>query len=194
MLVHLAPRADEFVALLAKRLPERTLRHSISVANFIGGIAEQAGVDRDDAITAGLLHDMFKATKAHELLAAAERYEIPITPIQREKPMLLHGAVAAEEARRNLGVTSDGVYEAMFWHTTGRAGLGRVGLALYFCDFAEPLRTMPESAEARARLASDGFIPALLYVAERKVEHVRAKYTVDPATEAFFGWLQQEYR
>jgi predicted HD superfamily hydrolase involved in NAD metabolism len=194
MLVHATPRATEFIELLTERLPERTLRHTISVANLMGQIAEQAGIDKDEAITAALLHDMFKATKGHELLEAADRWGIPIGPIQREKPMLLHGPVAAEEAKHVLGVSAPGIYDAIYWHTTGRENYGPIGLALYFADFSEPFRPMPESAEARARLASDGFVPALLYVAEKKLEFVRAKYTVDPVTEAFYAWLHKEYR
>jgi len=194
MLDYAAPRANEFIDLLNERLPERTFRHVISVANLMAEIAEQAGVDKDQAVTAGLLHDLFKATKGHELLEAADRYGIPIGPIHRDKPMLLHGPVAAEEARHVLGVSEPDIYEAIYWHTTGREKLGPLGRALYFADFSEPLRTMPESAEARQRLASDGFIPALLYVAEKKLHHCRDKYHVDPATEAFNEWLNKEYR
>ena len=194
MLTHAAPRANEFIELLTERLPERTLRHTISVANLMGEIADKAGVDKDNAVTAGLLHDMFKATKGHELLEAADRYGIPIGPLQQEKPMLLHGPVAAHEAREVLGVADPGVFDAIYWHTTGRENFSSVGLALYFADFSEPFRPMPEAAEARARLAAEGFIPALLYVAEKKFEFIRTKYVIDPATEAFYTWLCGTYR
>lgn len=190
MLAHATPRAAEFIALLKERLPERTVRHSISVADLMQQVAPKAGVDSGAAVTAGLLHDLFKATKGAELLEAARRYRIPISAGHHEKPMLLHGPVAAEEAKHVLGIEDEGVYDAIYWHTTGRANFGKVGLALYFSDFAEPFRAMPESAEARTKLASEGFAAAVRYVAEKKLEHVRKKFTVDPNTAAFDAWLR----
>lgn len=194
MPAHATPRADEFIALIEERLPERTVRHSISVAEMMAAIADEAGVDRAAAVTAGLLHDLYKAAKGHELLELAARYGIVVSPLQRENPMLLHGPVAAETARHMLKIEDDEVYDAIYWHTTGRPSYGHVGLALYFADFAEPLRTMPEAAEARAMLERVGFLNALKYVVARKLDHLRAKHSMDPSTEAFHAWLVSDPR
>ena len=83
------------------------------------------------------------------LLEAAESYGIAIDDLRRERPILLHGPVAAEESRRELGLGDDEVYDAIYWHTTGRAEWNPVGLALYFADFSEALRLRPEAAAAQ---------------------------------------------
>ena len=188
------PRADEFLSILRERLPDKTFKHVNSVAEFMLSITNQAGITDEQAVNAGLLHDLCKAMQGEALLEAAERYGIPVTPYQREKPGLLHGPVAAEECRRGLGVTDPGVYDAIYYHTTGRAGLSNVGLALYLADFAEPLRSRPEADEARRILDEEGFEAAVRYAVETKLGYVARKFKVDPEAAAFARWIEREWR
>lgn len=187
-------RADEFIAVLTRRLSPKTFDHSLSVAHYMVSIAERAGITGEQAATTGLLHDVCKAMSGEALRAAAEKWGIEATDLQREKPKLLHGPVAAEEARREFGVSDPGVYEAIYWHTTGRPGWNPVGLALYVADFAEPLRTMPESAEARALLDREGFGAALRFVTQEKCAYIAHEFTLDPMTEAFGHWVESTVR
>jgi predicted HD superfamily hydrolase involved in NAD metabolism len=191
MSVRETARAEEYIALLRERLPEKTFKHCLSVAELMESVAPKAGVDRDKAVTAGLLHDSCKALKPEKLLAKAKKYGLEPNATQKKKPNLLHGVVAAEEARRLFGV-DDEVYDAIRWHTTGRPDFGKLGLALYFCDFSEPLRPFPEAAAARGILETEGFAEALCYVAEQRLAEVRMKPYVDPTTEAFHDWLHGE--
>lgn len=185
-------RASEFLALLGERLPKKTLNHCISVAEFMRSFADAAGITEEQATTAGLLHDLCKAMQADELLAGARGYGLELTPLQLEKPTLLHGPLAAEECRAALGIEDEDVIEAIRWHTTGRPDWGRVGLALYVADFAEPLRTMSEAAEARALLREKGFDVAVRFVADRKLAYVRERFTPGPMSEAFAEWLGRQ--
>lgn len=187
-----AARADEYIALLTRRLPKKTLDHCISVAEHMVSFADRAGITGEQAATAGLLHDLCKSMQGPELLAAAAQYEIEVTDTFRETPNLLHGPVAAEECRRSLGIADPDVYDAIFWHTTGKPEWNRVGLALYFADFSEPLRTLPEAEEARAILDTGGFDPALHFVVDRKIAFVEARFTLDPASRAFADWIRGE--
>ena len=185
-------RAKEFVSLLRARVSDYTLRHCIFAAEYMASFAAQAEITNDEAVTAALLHDLCKGMADAELLAAANEHGIVLNDTQRLKPGLLHGPVAAEECRRALGIEDQAVCDAIRWHTTGRPEWGKVGLALYVADFAEPSRASLEAAEARRILRSDGFKAALGYVSARKLEHVRTKPHVDPVTEAFHAWLTAE--
>jgi predicted HD superfamily hydrolase involved in NAD metabolism len=186
------PRADEFVALVKERLKKRTARHSISVAEFMVGIAETVGVSEDQCVYAGLLHDLGKGMDDGELMDAAAQCGLPVSDLQRKRPKLLHGPVAAEIARRELGIVDEAIYEAIYWHTTGRPGLGPLGLALYFADFAEPCRDHPEAEKARALFESEGFDEAVWYVSCQKLGYIKTKPLVDPITEEFHAWLEAE--
>jgi predicted HD superfamily hydrolase involved in NAD metabolism len=185
------PRAREYLDLLRNRLPEKTVKHAVSVTALMVRLSTMLSFERDHALQAGLLHDLHKKTPPKYLLELAEQYGLDMPLSYREKPKLLHGPVAAEECRRNLDI-DDAVYEAIYWHTTGRPGLGPVGQALFFADFAEPLRSNPEAGEARRLLDAEGFQPALRYVAESKLNYVLMKPPVDPTTQAFTDWLRSK--
>ncbi|MFO7776387.1 MAG: bis(5'-nucleosyl)-tetraphosphatase (symmetrical) YqeK [Candidatus Hydrogenedentota bacterium] len=188
------PRAAEFLELLRARLSEKTLKHTLSVAQTMLGMADQANINPDKAVTAGLLHDSCKDLEPATLVERAEEYGISLTEAQRANPSaLLHGPVAAEEAWRTLAVEDPEVYDAIYWHTTGKPELGRLGQALYVADFCEPTRPIPQAAEARRILDAEGFERALLYVTQEKAAHVRAKGAAEPTTEAFLEWVNGEF-
>lgn len=187
------PRAPEFAGLLRERLPDKTYRHSLSVAEYMVDTAPKAEITIAQAATAGLLHDLCKAMKPEALLEAAGAYGLTLTEGQRAHPGLLHGPIAAEEARRRLGITDEDVYEAIYWHTTGLPHWSRVGLALYVADFAEPLRPRPEAAKARTIIEQQGFIPALKYVVRTKTAYIEKRLSVDPVTKAFAEWVLVEF-
>lgn len=186
-----APTRDAWLRLLQERLPEKRLRHVLGVAGLAADITRRFALDEERLETAALLHDLCRALPKDELLARAAAYGLPVNEMQRAKPMLLHGPLAAEEARRELGVNDAAVYEAIYWHTTGTPGLGPIGRALIVADFAEPNRDYPEAAEARALLDTAGLDAALCYVAEQKCAHVQKKAAVaDPSARAFLNWLK----
>lgn len=186
-------RAEEFFGIIENRLKPKTLHHVLGVTELMLKVAPHIGISIEDAAAAGLLHDLCKPLKRNAMIAAAERYNLTINDTQREKPQLLHGPVAAEEAKRELNVESEDVYEAIFYHTTGKPGLGLVGQALYFADFSEPNRTYEGSTEARALLSAEGFTKALLYAADAKLTHIQSKAHIDPLTQTFNDWLHEEY-
>lgn len=175
------------------RLPERKVDHSISVARMMLQIAPMLGLEEELCAAAGLLHDICRALPAQELLERAQRYGLAVTDTQQQHPMLLHGPVAAEECRRELNLINEEMYEAIYFHTTGRPFLKGIGQALYLSDFSEPFRKYPEAAEARAILEKEGFEKALVFAASKKYAHVQGKKFEDPETCAFYAWLQREY-
>ena len=185
------PRADEFVARLRERLSENRVRHCISVAETMRHVAKENGLDVERAAVAGLLHDMCKAFSPADMLAAAERYRISINETQLKKPTLLHGHVAAHEAKHDLGVDHDDVHEAIAWHVTGYPKVGPLALALYYADFSEPYRDFEEAAVARDIYKKDGLHTAVRYVAHAKTERlVRKRMFIDPNTAAFRAWME----
>ncbi|MCC6797100.1 MAG: bis(5'-nucleosyl)-tetraphosphatase (symmetrical) YqeK [Candidatus Hydrogenedentes bacterium] len=185
------PRADEFVARLRGRLSENRVRHCVSVAETMWQVASENGLDTNRAAVAGFLHDMCKAFTPADMLAAADRYRISINETQRKKPSLLHGHVAAHEAKHDLGVDHDDVHEAIAWHVTGYPNVGPLALALYYADFSEPYRDFEEAEVARDIYQKDGLRTAVRYVARAKTERlVTKRMLIDPNTDAFRAWLE----
>ena len=186
------PRAAEYLDLLEDRLPSKTFKHVVSVARHMASFAARAGITEEQAVTAGLLHDLCKPMKGTELTAKANEYGIPLIALYREYPGLLHGPVGAGEAKRLFAIEDD-VYDAIYWHTTGRPKWSRVGCALYLGDFSEPLRTIPAAKEAREVLANEGFGAALRYAVEAKLSYVAKQASVDPLSHQFQQWVEKEF-
>jgi predicted HD superfamily hydrolase involved in NAD metabolism len=186
-------RYKEFAQLLRKRLSGDKYSHSVFTAEYLSSFAESIGLDHDTAVTAGLLHDLCRTMEPAELLKRARTYKVSMSDVQRALPMLLHGPVAAEECRRTFGI-DDAVYEAIYWHTTGRPKLGLLGCALYVADFAEPRRSSAAAREARAMLTEKGFEETLRFVATSRRNYLQAQEVVEPNSEAFYVWLMQGKR
>lgn len=186
-------RYKEYLQLLRKRLPDNKVSHCVFVAEYLASFADKINIDHDAAVTAGLLHDLHRTSESEELLEIAGRYHISISTEQRENPVLLHGPAAAEVCRSELNINDDDVYEAIYWHTTGRPKYCRLGQALYLADFSEPKRKYPEAAHARELLRKNGFDAALMYVIETRNNHVQERFgRMHPDSYAFQLWAKQE--
>ena len=176
-----------------ERLSDKRYDHTIRVAETAERLAGLHGLrDPARARLAGLLHDLARETDRYTLLRIAAVRDVPVGEAEREKPMLLHGPVAAELAGSDLGVRDEEVLEAVRVHTTGAPGMGPLSLAVFVADKIEPgregdwveeLRALAEKdlrGAARASLAS-----SISYTEERG----RA---VHPRSREALGWLEGE--
>jgi predicted HD superfamily hydrolase involved in NAD metabolism len=130
---------EEAEALIAERLSPRRRDHAHRVAAEAVALARRFGAPVHKAELAGLLHDLCRELPDAETLAAAERYGIPVGPVEARRPRkILHGPVAAAElAERGL----DGeVCRAIALHTVGDAGMTLLDKVVYLADYCEPSR------------------------------------------------------
>jgi predicted HD superfamily hydrolase involved in NAD metabolism len=183
--------ADAFVRA---RLSEKRYGHTLRVANTAEDLARTHSLDPDRARLAALLHDAAREIgDAEEFLKLAEAWHLPIGEPERESPKLLHGAVAAELARRELGVDDNDVLEAIRVHTVGRPGMGPLALILYVADKIEPARDYP-SVERLRGLSSENLREAASESLRRSIAHneERGRH-VHPASRETLAWLEAEH-
>ncbi len=122
------------------RLSDKRYAHTLRVAETAERLAKLHGLDPERARLAGLLHDTAREVGKEELLRVAGEDGLPVGDFERERPILLHGPVAAELAREDLGVEDSEVLNAVRAHTTGEPGMGPLALALFVSDKIEPGR------------------------------------------------------
>jgi predicted HD superfamily hydrolase involved in NAD metabolism len=121
-------------------LSDKRYAHTLRVAETAERLARLHGLDPERARLAGLLHDMAREIGKEELLRVAEEDGLPVGDFERERPILLHGPVAAKLAKEDLGVEDGEVLDAVRAHTTGEPGMGPLALALFVADKIEPGR------------------------------------------------------
>lgn len=144
--------ADSFAR---SRLSDKRYDHTLRVAETAVRLARAHGLDEERVRLAALLHDAARETPGEEFLRLAEEWEIRIGEFERENPKLLHGPVAAELARRKLGIKDEEVLDAIRVHTTGSPGMSPLALALYVADKIEPDRDYPSVEYLRSIAAKD---------------------------------------
>ena len=157
-------------ALGRSRLSEGRYGHTLRVADTAADLARVHGLDEDRARLSALIHDAARETGPEEFLRLAEEWDLPVGEQERQSPKLLHGPVAAELARRELGVEDEEVLEAVRAHTTGKPGMGPLALVLYVADKIEPARDYP-SVERLRRLAREDLQAAAAESLRRAIAH-----------------------
>jgi len=180
--------ADDFARV---RLSEKRYGHTLRVADTAERLARVHGLDPDRTRLASLLHDAARETEPEEFLRLAERWNVPVGEPERQSPKLLHGPVAAELARRELGVEDEEVLEAIRAHTTGRPGMGPIALALYVADKIEPARDYPSVGRLR-KLASEDLREAATEALQRVVAHNEGRgRPIHPDSRETLAWLEE---
>jgi predicted HD superfamily hydrolase involved in NAD metabolism len=138
-----------------ERLSNKRYAHTQRVAETAERLAEFHGLDSKKARLAGLLHDAAREVGKEELLRVAEEDDLAVGDFEHERPVLLHGRVAAELARRDLGVKDGEILDAVRAHTTGEPGMGALALILFVADKVEPGREEPNVEDLRELACKD---------------------------------------
>ena len=123
-------------------LKHKRIPHVLGTEQEAIRLAERYGADVEKARVGALLHDCTKKLDLPEQLALCERYGIPLDELERQTLKLLHAKTGAAIARDVFGVDEE-IYNAILWHTTGRAGMTLLEKILYLADYIEPSRDFP---------------------------------------------------
>jgi predicted HD superfamily hydrolase involved in NAD metabolism len=177
--------------LARSKLSGKRYAHTLRVADTAERLARTHDLDPERTRLAALLHDAARETEPEEFLRLAESWGLPVGEPERESPKLLHASVAAELARRKLGIADEEVLGAIRAHTTGQAGMGLLALALYVADKIEPARDYP-SVERLRELASEDLRVAAAEALRRAISYNEGRgRSIHPDSRATLEWLEE---
>ena len=120
-------------------LKAKRCAHVLGTAATAVKLAEKYGADVHRAEVAGLLHDCTKKLSMPEQLALCEKYGIALDELEKKALKLLHAKTGAALARDVFGA-DDEIYNAILWHTTGKANMTLLEKVIYLADYIEPNR------------------------------------------------------
>ena len=142
-------RAASYSMVRAKRIP-----HIKGCEEEAVKLAQRWGEPVEELRRAAILHDCTKYLGLEEQLELCAQYQIALDEMEQTAVKLLHAKTGAAIAKYVYG-ESDRVYQAIFYHTTGRAGMSGMEKILYLADYIEPNRAFPEVEELRALAYTD---------------------------------------
>lgn len=142
-------REQAYSMLKPKRVP-----HVRGVESEAERLARRWGTDPELAAEAGILHDITKKLDLNQQLLLCEKYGIITDELERTNEKLLHSKTGAAVARDRFGVC-DEVYQAIFWHTTGKPDMTMPEKVLYMADYIEPTRDFDGVERLRALAYED---------------------------------------
>ncbi|MEG1878500.1 MAG: nicotinate (nicotinamide) nucleotide adenylyltransferase [Pseudoflavonifractor sp.] len=147
-------RAASYSMMRAKRIPHVQGTEQAAVA-----LAERWGADIAHARRAAILHDCTKYLGMAEQTQICAAHGVALDCLEQSAVKLLHAKTGACLAREIYGA-SDDIYEAIFWHTTGKADMSLLEKIIYLADYMEPTRDFPgvETLRSLAQTDLDGAV------------------------------------
>ena len=142
-------REQSYACLKPKRVP-----HVQGTEEEAVRLARRWGADEQDAAEAAILHDVTKRLEPNEQLRMCAEYGIINDNSEMENPELLHAKTGAAYAKARFGAPQ-AIYDAIRWHTTGRAGMTLLEKIIYMADCIEPHRSFEGVDRLRALAYAD---------------------------------------
>ena len=129
---------------------EKRYLHTIGVSNEAKALAKIYLPQKEEKLyLAGLLHDITKDYSKEEHLKMCEEFGIVVP--NGIAPKLLHAKTGAAYARRFFGseCVDNEVFDAIYYHTTGRENMTLFEMLIYLADYIEEGRTFEDCVVLR---------------------------------------------
>ena len=152
---------DQYLPYLDS-LSEYRRVHSLNVSAEAVRYAEKYGGDVEKARLAGLLHDVTKETDFDTQLQIIENGGIMLSELERRSPKLWHAISGACYVRDVIGIDDEDIFNAIRYHTTGRAGMSQLEKLIFLADFTSAERDYPDIDVIRAH-AENSLEEGMLY-------------------------------
>jgi predicted HD superfamily hydrolase involved in NAD metabolism len=161
----------EAIGRLPRGLAQHVERVAAEADRLAAGFKE---LGREQVELAAWGHDIARALSLRELLARARRFDLEVSSVEEEAPILLHGPVGAEILRQEYGIDDPEVLAAARFHSTGRAGMSLLEKVIFVADKIEPGKVRAKPALARVReLADRDLDAAILEYLDQMLETAR---------------------
>ena len=134
--------------VLEKHLTSSRYEHVCRVKDQAIQLASNHDVVSEDVIWAALLHDLAKPFSPQSLTEID--WDQQSFDVYDKFPAVWHAFYGPQVIEHFFSWTSESVFSAIQWHTTGKPDMSTLDKIIYIADFIEPgRRQLPESAWIR---------------------------------------------
>jgi len=153
--------------------PDR-FKHSMRVREKVLHLSKFHKINLKKARIAGLLHDVSRYMDRKGLLKFAEKIHLPIDPISRNEPKLLHAPISAHIARTEFGIKDRQILKAISSHTLGRKNMTMLEKIIYVADHVEEGRSHADAMRAR-KLAESDIDQAIVAISNSMIKYLQGR-------------------
>lgn len=183
---------ERYERLVSETLSEYRCRHSMCVAARARELARKHGLDEEKAYLAGILHDITKEMPVAEQIDLIEKYDRPLTYVEKGNYRILHQMSGALYVKHILGIDDDELVGAIRYHSTGRAEMSEFEMLIYLADFTSEDRSYPDIDIMRAE-TEKGFFNGMLYSLKYTIRSVVGDNRfLHPDTLNCYNWVLNE--
>ena len=144
-----------------------------------------------ESYIAGLLHDCAKCVPDTVKLEECNRYGIEVTEFEKNSLYLLHAKLGAYYAKELYHIEDASICSAIYWHTTGHAGMTKLEEIVYIADYIEPYRNHAQNLDTIRQLAFMDLERAIYQVTKDTLAYLEKKGgSIDPATVQTYEYYQ----
>ncbi|MBQ5321731.1 MAG: bis(5'-nucleosyl)-tetraphosphatase (symmetrical) YqeK [Oscillospiraceae bacterium] len=176
---------EEIIKQLSDRLSEKRYIHSLNVAKKAKELAELYGADLEKAYLSGLLHDIMKETSPEKQLKLISEGGIIVSRDQMMSPKLWHAYSSAVYLRDYLKIEDEEIFDAVFYHTTGKPDMPTLTKIIYLADMISEDRDYKELPYLK-ELSYKNLDEAVTAALEMSIDFLKEKgsYVCEKTTEA----------
>jgi len=121
-------------------LSTKRFLHSRNTALLSSDMCRRFGLDPAAGYLAGIAHDLAKQYENKHLTRIVKNAGFKISPLEKDKPNLLHGKAATVLLRERFCIHNKDVLEAVACHTSGSENMGALAKVIYIADKTESSR------------------------------------------------------
>lgn len=171
---------NRFEKVLNARMGEKRYIHSVNVAVEAQRLAKKYGADEQKARLAGMLHDITKETIPSEQLQIIENSNIILNEVEKSSQKLWHAIAGAAFVRDVMSIDDDDVFNAIRYHTSGRANMSLLEKVIFIADFTGAERDYDGVDEMRT-LADKSLEEAMAFGLSFSISDLAKKhFAIDP--------------
>jgi len=178
---------------IEKNLSAKRFKHSLAVADTAKKLAEKYGADPEKAYLAGIAHDSakeFDSEEAQRKLISFGRDDV----FERYSHPLIHGPLAACIIKYDFMYDDEEIFDAVWYHTTGKENMTLLTKIIYLADFIEPNREFEGIEEVRL-LSEENLDKAIILAAGIvMINTVRRGLITDVDTVLARNYLLEQYK
>lgn len=178
---------------MKKKLNEYRYEHTLGVMYTSAALAMRHGVDLEQALVAGLLHDCAKCYSDEKKFELCEKYGVMLTAVERQNTALIHAKLGAVLAREKYEVDSEDVCQAIATHTTGAPAMKPLQQIVFIADYIEPHRDRARHLDEIRYTAFQDLDQACEMILTDTLNYLSdSPNTVDPMTQETYEYYHQK--